>query len=485
MNVTNKFSLNFAASPSSGSNFTQIRTHSVFSQANLSFKDAIFVDMSLRNDWVSTLPPPHSFQYPSIGVSTILSDLFKISDKITFLKASLNYASVGNPPGFGLTKSVYNYGQGAGNGFLQISSTLPIPDLKPEIVKNVEFGIETRFLSNRLGFTATVYKSNAFNQLLEVNLPVGTGFSKQYINAGNIQNKGFEFVLTGSPIQKGDLKWDVTFNFATNKNKVIELDEQVKTFYLGGGFGRSATPVVVEGSSYGDLLGFKWATDANGKKLVTSGFPAIDANGKPTYLNGVPVISKEQEYIGNFNPKATLGLTNTFDYKAFSLRVLVDGRVGGTIVSGTEMNLAFNGIPLVTEKLREPEWNLGGVNDKGEAVTAKIRAQDFWQRASGGRYGNGEFFAYDATSFRLRELSAGYRIPIKTNTIVKGAKISVVGRNLLWLYRGKSILDIPGLGKRKMPFDPDMGLSNTNWQGVEYGTMPATRSMGLNLQVTF
>jgi hypothetical protein len=149
------------------------------------------------------------------------------------------------------------------------------------------------------------------------------------------------------------------------------------------------------------------------------------------------------------------------------------------------MNLAFNGIPKVTEQFREGGWNLGGVNDKGEVVTKPIKAQDFWQRASGGRYGNGEFFAYDATNIRLRELSAGYRLPIKTNGPVKGAKISIVGRNLFFLYRGKSLLDIPGIGKRTMPFDPDMSLSNSNWQGAEYGTMPATRSMGVNLQLTF
>jgi TonB-linked SusC/RagA family outer membrane protein len=474
LNVTNRYSLNFGKSPSSTSDFRQVQTQSVFAQTNLSFKEAVFLDMSIRNDWTTTLPAPHSFLYPSIGVSAILSDLIKITDKITFLKASINYAQVGNGGNFGeygLTNSVYSYGQGAGNGFLQISSTLPIPGLKPEIVKNLEFGIESRFLANRLGFTATYYKSNAFNQLLKVKLPIATGFNEQFINSGNIQNQGFEFVLNGTPLQKGDFKWDMTFNIATNKNKVVELSDDVKIFYTGGGFGRSATPVVVEGSSYGDLLAFKWATNSAGQRLVDK--------------DGLPVISTKEENIGNFNPKATLGLTNTFDYKAFSLRFLVDGRIGGIVVSGTEMNLAFNGIPKVTEQFREGGWNLGGVNDKGEVVTKPIKAQDFWQRASGGRYGNGEFFAYDATNIRLRELSAGYRLPIKTNGPVKGAKISIVGRNLFFLYRGKSLLDIPGIGKRTMPFDPDMSLSNSNWQGAEYGTMPATRSMGVNLQLTF
>jgi hypothetical protein len=163
----------------------------------------------------------------------------------------------------------------------------------------------------------------------------------------------------------------------------------------------------------------------------------------------------------------------------------VDGRVGGIVVSGTEMNLAFSGITEGTEAYREGGWNLGGVNDKGEANSKAIKAQDFWQIASGKRYGAGEFFAYDATNFRVRELSIGYNLPVKNIKAVKAAKLMLVARNLLWLYRGSSILDIPGLEKRKMWFDPDMSLGNGNFQGVEYGTMPATRTLGVNLQVTF
>lgn len=472
MNVTNKFSLNFAQSPSVSSGFTEVQTQSVFGQANLSLKESVFLDLSLRNDWDSRLPSPHSFLYPSVGLSTILTDLMKLPESISFLKASVNYAEVGNGGRFGLLKSVYNYGQGAGNGFLQISSTLPFPGLKPEIVKNLEFGLEAKILQNRLGFSATYYKSNSFNQLLSVSLPVATGFSSKYINAGNIQNSGIELVINGTPLPNASpLKWDITFNAAMNRNKVVALSDEVKIFYLGGGFGRSATPVVEEGKSYGDLWAFKWATNSAGQYIV-------DASGKPT-------LTQEQSYIGNFNPKATLGLTNSFNYKDFSLRLLVDGRIGGTVVSGTEMNLAFSGIPAVTEANREGGWNLGGVNSKGESVSATIKAQDFWQIASGKRYGAGEFFAYDATNFRVRELSLGYNLPVKSVKAIKAAKLMFVARNLMWLYRGSSKLDIPGLGKRKMWFDPDMSLGNGNFQGVEYGTMPATRTMGVNLQITF
>lgn len=479
LNITNKFSLNFAKAPSVSASFTEVQTQSVFGQLNLSFKDAIYLDASLRNDWDSRLPYPHTFRYPSIGVSGILSDLISLPKGISFLKGSVNYAEVGNGGRFGLLNAVYNYGQGAGNGFLTRSSTLPIPGLKPEIVKNLEFGLEARFANNRIGFTATYYKSNSTNQLLQVSLPVATGYAQQYINAGNIQNKGFELVVNGTPVKNRDFSWDVTLNLALNRSKVVALSDLVKIFYLGGGYGRSATPVVEEGKAYGDLLAFKWATDSRGSYIVT---PTSDTDATK---GGKPVLTGAQEYIGNFNPRATIGFSNTFNYKGFSVRLLMDGRIGGTIVSGTEMNLAFSGIPEVTQQYREGGWNLGGVDAEGKPVSKTISAQDFWQIASGKRYGAGQFFAYDATSFRVREASLGYAIPVSSAGFVKAVKLSVVGRNLLWLYRGNSILDIPGIEKRKMWFDPDMSLGNGNYQGVEYGTLPSTRSLGLNLQVTF
>ena len=474
LNITNKFSMNFAKSPSVNGSFSEVQTQSVFGQINLAFKDAIFLDASLRNDWDSRLPAPHTFQYPSVGVSAVISDLTTLPKSLSYLKASINYAEVGNGGKFGLLNPVYYYSQGAGNGFLQRGGTLPLPGLKPEIVRNIEGGLEARFMNNRLGFMATYYKSNSFNQLLQVSLPVATGYSSKYINAGNIQNKGFELVVSGFPVRNRDFSWEVALNLALNRSKVKELSNEVKIFYLGGGFGRSGTPVIEEGKAYGDLLAFKWATDAKGNHLVTAA--------------GKPVLTAAQEFIGNFNPKETVGFTNTFGYKGFSLRVLIDGRVGGVIVSGTEMNLAFSGIPEATAQYREGGWSLGGVDATGQPVSATISAQDFWQIASGKRYGAGEFFAYKATNFRVREASLGYEIPLKAISFlsfVKGMKFSLVGRNLFWLYRGKSILDIPGIGKRKMWFDPDMSLGNGNWQGVEYGTLPSTRSLGANLKITF
>ncbi|HOA37425.1 MAG TPA: SusC/RagA family TonB-linked outer membrane protein, partial [Flavihumibacter sp.] len=471
LNITNKFSINYASEVGATATTSQTQTQSVFGQLNFSFKDAIFVDASIRNDWSSTLPSPYGFIYPSVGASAILSDLMTMPKAISFLKLNASYAQVGNGGRAQIRNATYGYSAGAGNGFLSRSSTLPLPGLKPEIVTSLEFGVEARFIDNRIGFTATYYKSNSKNQLLLLSLPVATGYSNQYVNAGNIENRGFEFVLNGTPVRNRDFSWDVTFNLGINRNKIKALLDEVPVFYLGGGYGRSATPIAQVGGSYGDMVSYLWETNAKGQRVVKA--------------DGTPAITAERGLLGNFNPRATLGLSNSFTFKQFFARVLIDGRSGGVMISGTEMNLAFSGIPEITEKYREGGLVLGGVDANGSPVTTAITSQQFWQTASGKRYGNGEFFAYDATNFRLRELTLGYSIPVKENFVVKAAKISIVGRNLFWLYKGSSKLDIPGIGKRKMWFDPDMSLGNGNFQGVEYGTLPSTRTLGLNLQLTF
>ena len=251
----------------------------------------------MRTEWDSRLPSPYNFSYPSVGLSAILSDLVTIPDAISFLKLSGNYAEVGNGGRPQLRFNTYTYAQGAGHGFIFRDPTKAIPDLKPEIVKNLEFGIDAKFMDNRLGFQFTVYKSNSINQLLKVNLPVGTGYSSQYINAGDIQNKGLELVLNATPI-KSNLTWDIAFNLGMNRNKVVELTETVKQFLVvDSGFGRSATPVIREGESFGDMLGFFWMNtadvyDDDGKFVSHSsdGTPLVTPAGRPTvfYHNGRP-----------------------------------------------------------------------------------------------------------------------------------------------------------------------------------------------------
>jgi len=484
LNVTNKFALAYATNPAFANAalipyYVSQETHSVFGQANLGYKEVLFLEATIRNDWDSRLATPYTITYPSVGLSGIISDMTTLPSAISFLKLSSSYAVVGNG---GVPQSRFNfytYTTGAGGGLMFQNKTLALPGLKPELVKNLEFTVDARFLNDRLGLNLTYYKSNSTNQLLAVPMPPASGYQSKYINAGNIQNTGIEGVLTASPVRNpGGLIWDVAFNFGINRNKVIKLSDDVKTMYLTGGnsFGRSATPQVTEGGRFGDLIGYKWMRDANGNFVVKNTGDEDD---------GTPVQSTSQEYLGNVMPKATLGLTNTFEYKRFTLRILADGRLGGVIVSGTEMNLAASGITEETAKYREGGLDLHGVDSEGNAVNKTTDAQHFWKAASGQRYGVAEFFAYNATNFRVRELSVGYNIPLPADFPLKTMRFSFVARNLFWLYRGESLLDIPGLGKRKMQFDPEMALGNGNYQGIQYATLPSTRSIGFNLKLGF
>jgi TonB-linked SusC/RagA family outer membrane protein len=476
LNVANKFNLNFGTNPQTKSTGTQIQTHSVFGQATLGWKDMLFLDASVRTDWNSTVLTPYHFTYPSVGVSAILSDMFKgLPEAMSFLKVSANYAQVGNGGQFGIRNASFTFFPGAGNGGIGRGTTLPLPNLKPELVKSYEFGLESRFINDRIGFTLNYYKSNSTNELLTIPLPVGTGYANKYINAGNIENHGIELVINGTPVKNKDFSWDVQFNLSLNRNKVIKLSDELKAADLAGGDQRSALPRVQEGGSFGDLYAHTWLKNDKGQYLV-------NANGTPytSYISGDPIA-----FIGNYNPKEVLGFTNTFQYGRFNLRVLVDGRVGGILESGTEMNLAFSGITKGTEQFREGGLNLGGVTTGGAANSTPITAQQFWTTVSGQRYGVGQFFAYSATNFRVRELSFGYDIPVGNIHLIKSLRFSAVARNLFWIYRGSSTLDIPGMGKRKMWMDPDMSNGNSNFQGTEYGAMPSTRTLGFNLKATF
>jgi TonB-linked SusC/RagA family outer membrane protein len=468
LNIANQFSLNFATNRNSSEDASRVQTQSLFAQVNLAFKESIFLDGSVRTDWISTLPPPYTTTYPSVGVSAIISDLVSFPRSISFLKLSANYAEVGNGAPFGVKNNTYDYFAGAGHGFLLRNAVYALEQLNPELVKSLEFSIDGRFLENKIGFTFALYKSNSTNQILRLSLTPASGYSQQLINAGNIQNRGVELIVNATPFKRNKLSWDVAFNMGINRNKVIELHNLIKQAPLG--FTLMATPMVVEGKSFGDLIAHRWKRDTLGRYVVTD--------------EGVPVLSEDREYVGNFYPKATLGLTNTVRYDRFSMRLLIDGRIGGIIISGTEFEQAYLGIAEVTAKLRDEGIQVEGVNEAGEKVDVSATAQEFWRSLWSVDRG-GEFFAYDATNFRVRELTLSYSMPLPSTFLIKHMRISAVARNLFFLYRGSSTLDIPGIGKRKIAFDPDMALNNSNLQGVEHFSMPSTRSIGFNVQVTF
>jgi outer membrane receptor protein involved in Fe transport len=377
---------------------------------------------------------------------------------------------VGNDADPYLLAQSYSYIRGGFGGYIASSNIKSIGNLKPELTTSFETGTEWRFLDNRLGVDLTYYKTNSKNQLLKVNSPASSGYSFIWVNSGNIQNSGIELMLTATPVKTMDFSWTTAVNFALNTNKVISTYPGLDSLFLGSTNVRTATPVAALGGSYGDLYGKRWQK-SKGQYLVDT--------------TGVPIVGTSYEKVGNFNPKYTIGWSNTFTYKGWSLGVLVDGKFGGVISSGTASHLAYDGTADVTTKYRDAgSLVLRGVHPDGSANTRGVSAQKFWQTVSQGDYAWADFFTYSATNVRLRELTLGYDFK-HVPAFIKAAKLSFVARNLLFLYRGSSILDIPGIGKRKLDIDPEASFGNSNYQGVENYNLPTTRSIGLNLKLSF
>ncbi|SCD20379.1 SusC/RagA family [Proteiniphilum saccharofermentans] len=472
LSIPNKFSLTAATTPAFQDVGGYTRAlNSVYGNLQVGFKSYLFIDVTGRNDWSSTLPSPHSYFYPSVGLSAIISDMVNMPSWVSFGKIRASYTQVGNDPDPYLLKQRFLFALGAGQGFISRNQIKSIQDLKPEKTKSYEIGLDWRFLNGRLGLDATLYKSNTINQLLYVGLPMASGFNRRYINAGNIENRGIEIQLNATPVETEHFTWNTGVNFSRNINKVIELAPNTTQVNITDNT-KYATVIVKEGSSYGDLYGWAWKKDAATGKYVVDD-------------RGLPVVESNQK-LGNFNPDAMLGWSNRLGYKNFSISFLIDARIGGEMVSGTDAYLAAYGVAGYTEKFREGGLVLDAVKADGSANTTAITSQQLWTTVSqNGRDAWGDFFTYDMTNVRLRELSVGYDFQLKETAIVESASLSITGRNLLFFYRGKSIMNINGIGKRDNPTDPDASLGAGNYQGVELGLPPLSRSIGLNIKLTF
>jgi TonB-linked SusC/RagA family outer membrane protein len=467
----NKYDLSYATTLKETTSTVRRELQSVYGTAQFSYKDFLFLDATARNDWSSTLPEPYSYFYPSIGLTAVLSEMIKLPDWVSLARVRGSLTRVGNDANPYLLAQTYQYITGGFGGYIASQTSEAIPDLLPELTTSFETGTEWRFFGDRLGIDLTYYKTNSKNQLLSVSTAASSGYSSQYLNAGNIQNSGIEIMLTAQPVKTRDFTWNLALNYALNKNKVISVAPGLAYTYLGSAdLVRTVEPRVAQGGSYGDLYGAKWATQ-KGQHL-------LGANGLPTWTT-------DYESVGNFNPNYTAGFSNTFSYKGWTLGVLVDGKFGGVIASGTAAELAYNGLSKVTSKYRDgATLVLPGIQASGTTNTVGVTAEEFWKSVSLGATSNAEFFTFDATNVRLREVSLGYDFK-KLPAVIRSARLSFFARNLLFLYRGSSILDLPGIGKRKLDIDPEASYGNSNFQGVENYNMPTTRSIGLNLKLSF
>jgi TonB-linked SusC/RagA family outer membrane protein len=433
----------------------------VYGAAQLGYKNALFLDLTGRNDWNSTLSPEHaSYFFPSAGVSAVLSDLLQLPAPVSFLKARASYAFVGNGTGFNQIKPSYALVPGGNGGFVLVDRTLRKYDLKPEQTRSFEAGLEFALFNDRLGANLTYYKTNTINQILSIPIPEPSGYSTRIINAGNIRNAGVELLLNATPVLAGEFRWNVNVNFGSNRNRVLELDSLQPKVFLSSPQSWGSL-VVEEGKRFGEIYTSSLRRSDDGEIIVDE--------------NGLPLLETEQSnYVGNANPDWTGGINNTFIYKNWSLSFLIDARQGGVIVSGTQGFMAMKGTSAQTLEGREGGFVVpNSVREDGSKNTTPVSAQDYWSTVAGNSIG--ELFAYDASNVRLREAIVSYRLPARllNRSFIKGANVSFVGRNLFFLKNNAKGID------------PESSLGTGNNQGIEYASLPSTRSYCLHLRFNF
>lgn len=445
---------------------------SLYAFANIGWRNAVFLDITGRNDWGSTLPENNrSYFYPSVGLSAVLSDIIpSFPAFISFAKLRGSWAEVGNSAPPYMLERTASFRAGGSFGFLQLNSTLPNPDLRPEKTKSSELGLDVRFFKGRLGFDITAYKTNTVDQLFTIALPVGSGAAQYFTNGGDVQNKGIEILLTATPFQSNAFTWDASVNFAVNRNKVIKISDERPRIVVGNDpYVREF--VIQQGQPYGQIYSKGWMRDAQGNVI-------IGTNGMPKITAGRTV------QIANFNPDWMGGISNTFSYKELSLGFLIEHRQGGSIVSMTNAILYGSGLTDATLQGRSGGLIFGenfytqekAVREDGSHNTLPVNAETFWLGVGGRNTPVGEAFVSSATNTRFRELTLGYSLPrrIFGKLPVSNVKLSVVGRNLFYIHRASPDLDTDFM----QGTTPDS-------EGFQSFAPPTTRSFGLNLKVDF
>jgi len=465
--LENKFYLGNGATVSTENSASHDQTQSVYGTAQVGFRNYLFLDVTARNDWSSTLPSPYDYFYPSVGLTGIISDIIKLPEAISFAKLRGSYAEVGAGAGFAQIFQTYSRTLSGTQGSVSTGSTKVASQLIPEKTKSWEAGTEIRVLKDRIGIDFTWYKSNTYNQLVKVTSPPTSGFSEAYINCGNVQNKGIEFMLNAVPVKTSLLKWDVNVNFSRNWSKIIKLTDTMDEYEIDAPNLSVGDNWIIVGRPYGEIL-------SRGFERNDAGRIIVDALGMPR------ITTDSKTDLGNYNYDFRSGLTSNIQYKNWNLYFLIDLNYGGVRQSATEAQMMLCGTSKATLYGRDG-FVLDGVkevtNTDGSVSYVENDIQidaETYGKAIGGRASNGcgEAFNHKATNSRLRELSIGYKIPVR-NTVIKDLTVSAIGRNLFYIYNACKW------------FDPDTSYDlDKNGQGSESAFLPGTRSLGINIKLT-
>ncbi len=467
---------------------TQKRLAGVFGEIRASWNSTVFLTVTGRNDWTSTLPKENrSYFYPSVSGSVVFTEplvkagILDNDSAITFGKIRASWAEVGKDTGVYETNTAlwpvgtYLGGTiGVGNNWERGN-----PYLKPEKTRSTELGIEMAFFKNRLRADYAFYTNNSFNQILSPRGPQSTGYIFCSINAGNVYNKGMELQISGTPIEKKNFTWDIALNMAGNRGTLDGLPEGLEVMYLTDVQYANMQAASFNGGKFMAIAGYKWNRDDNGNVI-------LDDNGMPTYTTAL-------EEIGNREATFTGGLNNTINWKGFSFNMLWEFRVGGDVVNGTQYAMDAAGTSQFSADIRNKALTVSGVDKNGNPVSNTWEADKTYmysgKMTSGYNIIKSYYTGYydmecmnyitNVNLLRLRSLSLSYNFPkelMKKTGFLKGANVSVAANNLLLFtnYNGDPEAAAAGAG-----------VGGSSSVGFDYCGIPSTTGMTFGINLTF
>lgn len=467
-NVPFQYFISNGSSQAFTQNYSQFAINSLFASADVGYKDLLFLTLTGREDWFSTLDIAnnHLF-YPSAGLSFLFSNAWV--SKPTWLnygKLRASWAEVGGgaPSPYGLDLTYTAQAQQYVNGatLMNITNTTIPNKLKPYTSTTSEIGLETRVLNSRLGFDVTLYDRTTTNDIVNASVPYTSGYTSVALNVGKIKNRGIELLLMGTPVKHEAFSWDISFNFAYNKNTVLKIADGLTSIFLPGATTRTQNGGIYhfEGMPFGMIAGNRARTDAKGQVVYNS-------------ATGIPLQSALMP-LGRGVPPYTAGFSNSFTFKNFNFSFLLDGKFGAQVYSATNAYATQFGLDKRTAEngIREKGIPVSGVDQNGNPYTGNVSAQTYystiWATLT-------DQFVTDADFIKLRQVILGYTFPktILGKSPVQSLSLSFVARNLLLIYNTARNID------------PESSYSNGNAQGLENFGLPTARSYGLNLQVKF
>jgi TonB-linked SusC/RagA family outer membrane protein len=464
LTVPNWFDIaNVKGTPGTDMYMSEYESNSIFGSANIGYMNQLFVDLTFRNDWSSTLPPANwSYPYWSASLGWIFTETFGIGGNVlSYGKLRGSYAKVGSDTSPYQVKAVYGSVSPAYGGISMFDYPARIApaNLLPEETASTEFGLEMKFFNNRLGFDLSYFDMVTTNQIMTVNVSTSSGFATKAINAGEIETSGFELALSAEIIRNSDFMWSTVVNWTKTETVVNELTEGVSSYVLNS----SWSPTTIEarpGEPFGQIYGIAYLRDENGNRLVEDGY---------YQRTSAPVVcgNTQADWIGSW--------TNLFKYKNLNANILIDVKWGGDLYSVTKWFGDYAGITEATVKdnLRETGAIADGIDvATGQKNTVAVDPEYFF----GDYWGATEPAVIDGTYIKLREIGIGYDIRLK-NSFIKMLNIGIYGRNLALLYRDPS---------NDIRIDPEAAYgTGTAAVGVEQYTLPPVRTTGFKLRVDF